>query len=94
MRRIRDAGDNLILPAMDLRLGDTVSPTHDDNGSRAYETATVVQIKDGRIYLFRPYATTADFSYTGGVIPYIGIEQYDIAADRQPYIVHSRKDLK
>jgi hypothetical protein len=40
--------------------------------------AVVRQIADGKIELFRPYATTSDFSHTGGVIPYIGIEQFAI----------------
>ena len=39
-----------------------------------YGYATVTNIKDGVITLFRPYVHTSDFSYTGGVIPYIGFE--------------------
>lgn len=39
-----------------------------------YNTATVSQVyDDGTVDLFRPYVHTADFSYTGGVICYVGI---------------------
>jgi hypothetical protein len=33
------------------------------------------------VKLFRPYATTSEFSSTSGVIPYIGIEEYEIPLD-------------
>lgn len=52
-----------------LSLGDIVQLFDD-----GYGTATVVQITDDEVHLFRPYVHTADFSYTGGVIPYIGTE--------------------
>lgn len=40
-----------------------------------YDCATVSQVHaDGTVDLFRPYTHTADFSYTGGVICYVGIE--------------------
>jgi len=43
-----------------------------------YMVATVKQIEGDYITLFRPYVATADFEYTGGVITYIGIEEYKI----------------
>ncbi len=43
-----------------------------------YSQATVTQIEDGQVSLFRPYVHTADFKYTGGVIPYIGIETFQV----------------
>lgn len=40
-----------------------------------YDCATVCKVnEDGTVDLFRPYTHTADFSYTGGVICYVGIE--------------------
>lgn len=60
----------------DLRLGDIVDLRHS-----AYSTATVKQIRKYEEYLyvtfFRPYVHTSDFSYTGGVITYIGIEEFE-----------------
>ncbi len=53
----------------DLRLGDVVRLFEG-----AYGTATVKQTKDGVVTLFRPYGHTSDFSYTGGVICYVGME--------------------
>ena len=55
----------------DLQLGDVVQVFEGPFGS-----AVVNQIKDGSVHFYRPYATTDDFSYTGGVIPYIGLEMF------------------
>lgn len=64
-------------------------------GDYPFADAVVRQIKDGKITLFRPYATTADFSYTGGVIPFIGIEEVILFQedDREVEVLGS-KDLK
>ncbi len=40
-----------------------------------YADATVVKIESHLIHLVRPYLHTADFEYTGGVIPYVGLER-------------------
>ena len=57
---------------------------------------TVKQIHDGYITFFRPYTHTADFSHTGGVICYVGTEewkepQYD---NRGDWTLISRTRLK
>jgi len=57
------------MKASELNLGDTVRLF-----DGAFGDAVVQQITDEGVTFFRPYATTADFSYTGGAIPYIGIE--------------------
>jgi hypothetical protein len=77
--------------ARDLRLADTINL---DNVI-PWGYAIVKQIKDGEVTLFRPYGTTADFSYTGGVIPYVGIDEFKVSlnSDRE-YIVVERKELK
>ena len=54
----------------ELQLADQVT-RHDTLG-----VVTVKQIKDGFITFFRPYTHTADFSHTGGVICYVGIEEW------------------
>jgi hypothetical protein len=74
----------------DLKLADTV-----ELFEGAYGTGTVSQIKDGIVTIMRPYGATAEFSYTGGVIFYTGLETctYLIQADRS-LKVYSRKELK
>lgn len=43
-----------------------------------YRHCTVSKLnEDGTVNLFRPYVHTSDFSYTGGVICYVGIENID-----------------
>lgn len=59
-----------------LQLADVV--VQRPNGGTPFSTAVVVNITDHEVHLFRPYVLTADFSYTGGVIPYIGIETYNV----------------
>ena len=43
-------------------------------GSGPYMTATVHQITEDSVILWRPYMQAADFKYTGGVILTIGLE--------------------
>lgn len=67
----------------DLRLRDVVRFT----GLDAFGDGVVRQITDDTVTIFRPYATTADFSYTGGVIPYIGIEEVKLSVvDTRPIL--------
>jgi hypothetical protein len=58
--------------------------------------SVVKQIKDGAITFFRPYPHTADFSSTGGVICYIGIEEWTEEADdtRNDWVLVARTTLK
>ncbi len=61
----------------------------------AFGYAVVTQIKDGNVHLFRPYATTSDFSTTAGVIPYVGFEPVVISIDSgTSYTVDYRRDIK
>ena len=53
----------------DLRLGDRISLF-----DGAYGSATVCNVKADIVEVIRPYIHTADFTYTGGVITYIGQE--------------------
>ena len=79
------------LKARDLRLADTVQLFN--TGPWGY--AIVKQIRDGAVALFRPYGTTADFSCTGGVICYTGIEDIWLPLDSdREYLVVERKELK
>jgi hypothetical protein len=76
--------------ARDLRLADTVQV----NPAYLWNTAIVKQITDHDVILFRPYGTTADFAYTGGVICYVGIEEYSILRDNRLVTVFDRKELR
>lgn len=70
----------------DLSLGDTVRL-----GAEGFMDAVVRQIKDGKVRLFRPYVATADFVYTGGVIPYIGIEDFEMMVTDSATILRVRR---
>lgn len=81
----------------DLRLADVITQQECRGTVREAEfsTCTVIQIEDDRVKLFRPYSATADFSYTGGVIPYIGVEEYWVEKDSSMlWTIYSRKELK
>jgi len=83
----------MLVRAKDLRLADTVIL---DTGSFAapWRSAVVTQVTDREVTFFRPYATTADFSYTGGVIPYIGTETFNVPRGEHEYEVVARKELR
>lgn len=61
----------------ELKLGDRIRFWDPEKPSPAFQDSVVKQIKDGEITFFRPYVHTADFSFTGGVICYIGIEEWN-----------------
>lgn len=80
----------------ELQLGDRIMRVF-DSGEYDLEggVTTVKQIADGNVSLFRPYTHTADFSSTGGVICYVGIEEYNVELDRDlPWLLIQRVTLK
>ena len=58
----------------DLRLRDVVVV----DGLMPFPHATVVNITDDEVTFFRPYVHTGDFSYTGGVLHYVGYEKWSV----------------
>ncbi len=75
----------------ELRLADKIISKVDP----ALGIETVKKIENGMVTLFRPYTQTADFSYTGGVICYIGFEEYEIYQNSPAeYALLERKELK
>jgi len=76
--------------AKDLKLADIVR-THADTN---YGTATVSRVTDEEVFLVRPFIHTGDFEHTGGVLWYIGIEEYHIQRDNREVDVLERKELK
>jgi len=73
----------------ELKLRDIV-----DLESGDYSIATVIQITERGITFFRPYVKTSDFSYTAGVIPYIGFEEFHTTAykDREITLVRRERE--
>lgn len=62
-----------------ITLGDIVKLRGSGN---TYSEGTVKKVnEDGTFVVFRPYVHTADFSYTGGIICYVGIEEYTTDED-------------
>lgn len=82
------------LKPRDLKLGDVVRAMPYDG---PWSTAIVRKIdeKEGTVTLFRPYGTCSDFSYTGGVVCYTGIEEFNLylSSDRE-ILVYQRNEIK
>ena len=75
----------------ELRLADHVIL----DGVREWSTAIVKQIKDGQVTFWRPYGTNEDFSYTGGVICLMGLEEFTVGIDSSmTYNVIRRQKLR
>jgi hypothetical protein len=74
----------------ELKLRDVVSL-----GDWPFSTAVVQKVDDDAVTLFRPYVHTSDFSYTGGVITYIGTETVTLwRKDSREVVVLERHDVK
>jgi len=74
-----------------LGLGDIIELFDD-----GYGTATVQQVTADEVIAFRPYVHTADFSYTGGVMCYIGTETVKMGrcSDRTVKLLRKAGPLK
>lgn len=86
-----------ILRPSELRLGDTVQLMSDDGPTmRSFGCSIVKQVEDDSVTLFRPYGATANFSYTGGVICYVGIDTHKVykTPDVQMYMLLDKKKLR
>ena len=59
------------MPLTDLHLGDCVQAF-----DGPYGTAIVKKIDNDIVTFFRPYGAHEHFSYSGGVICYVGIEEF------------------
>lgn len=82
-----------VLTARDMQLGDTVELVSEK--PTPWSSCIVRRATDEEVTLFRPYGVTADFSYTGGVICYVGIEEYKVLRDSSiPYRLLARQVLK
>lgn len=72
MRRIK---------AREMELGDVVMPLPKNiDDIKPFDSSIVRNIdKESKsVTLYRPHGTTADFTYIGGVLCYVGIEEYPI----------------
>jgi hypothetical protein len=80
------------LKTSELRLGDIVKAFPYDD---AFSTATVERIDKGLVHFFRPYVHTNDFSYTGGVMCYVGVEHFSVfQTSSQTFDVYRRVELR
>jgi hypothetical protein len=80
------------LESRELRLGDVVQLFEGPFG-----TAIVNRIdkKKNLVYFYRPYGTNHDFTYTGGVVCLVGIEEFCRFHDTdEKYHVWKRQILK
>ena len=75
------------VPFSELRLGDIVKL-----GLGPYADATVKNVKDGTVTFFRPYVVSSEFTYAGGVICTIGIEEFSTARTDQLWDIVRRAD--
>lgn len=83
---------NKIIKTEDLQLADVISL---EDCNYPFSTSIVKKIEGEVITLFRLYGTTANFSYTGRVICYIGFEEYKAyKGDSHNWILWERKNLK
>lgn len=71
MTEYPNGGKGAVTPLTELRLGDCVEVFQGPYGS-----AIVKQIDDGQVTFFRPYGAHTDFAHTGGVICYVGVEEF------------------
>jgi hypothetical protein len=82
---------NKLAQSREIGLGDVVSLGWNDG----YDNATVCKVhEDGTVDLFRPYTHTADYSYTGGVICYVGIERCDRVDPSRLRLLRKSQPLK
>lgn len=70
-----------MISTSEMGLGDTVIRKYNDGRYMDWGFSLVKEIKDKEVTLFRPYGSHADFEYTGGVVCYIGIEEYKLPVD-------------
>jgi len=73
----------------DLHLGDVV-----DAAFGTWSTSTVKNLSETEVTLFRPYVHTADFSNTGGVICYLGFEEWKVSRNGMFKLLEYGKPLK
>ena len=77
----------------ELQLADVVS-IPGGNGT-PWIHSIVKNVTDKEVTFFRPYGTHEGFSYTGGVICTIGVEEYSMPRDgKYTYFVHRRTELR
>ena len=66
----------------ELEIGDVVTLTNQERNVKIilepYCQLTVINKTEKEITFFKPYVSLADFTYTGGVIPYIGVEKFSV----------------
>lgn len=80
-----------LVSTKELQLADTVQFT----SMSGWSFAIVKNITDDFVEFFRPYGKSEDFSYIGGVLCFVGIEQFKAyKSDVKDIELIERKTLK
>ena len=74
----------------DLRLGDIIRL---DTQEYSYATVRCLN-ENGTVQIVRPYIHCGDFQYTGGVITYIGTEDFALLPNTDVVLVRRGDKLK
>lgn len=82
--------ENRFYSTSELRLADVVESDHG-----TFRVQVVKCIDENTVTFFRPYVHTEDFSWTGGVLCYVGIEEWKCPInDFRNLRLLERKELK
>ena len=73
----------------ELKVGDRVRL----DSLSEWNTAIVRNVEEHGIRLFRPYGSTSGFTYSGGTICYVGIEDF-LCSRNAPFTLLSREEMK
>ncbi len=85
--RYLDAGDFIeVTPIAKLRIGDVVVFPHDGEHANPNGQLTVIKADGKEVKFFRPYVSLGDFVHTGGVTPYIGIEEFSVPVEGSSHV--------
>ena len=84
--------ERLMVTVKELKLGDVVEAYADGSHS----TATVIYADEEKVRFCRPYLHTSDVETTAGIIPYVGMETWEVfKRDSHKYrLLESEKAIK
>jgi hypothetical protein len=80
---------NAMIADRELHLGDVVRVFDGPWG-----TAIVKRIDSNAVTFFRPYGTKCDFTCSSGVICYMGLEEFSVPMNNNPFFVYQRDELR
>jgi hypothetical protein len=85
-----------VIQAKDACYGDVVRLNLRGETMNPYSHCTVIKIDKQDTYnavkLFRPYVHTSEFVTTGGIIPYVGFEEFTVHGTTELVVVRANTD--